>query len=498
MLQVEKAVVNDSIRVHLANKPIAMRQVNPDRMGLYGTDTTEYYFWVTKTLLSGHLFHVQKKDFEVMIDPLLNFQYGHDFADSLREDRSSIHTNTRGLRVQGNITDKVSFMASFYENQAVFPLYIQRFTNRRDVVPGFGRSKPYGPNGHDFAMSTGYFVVRPTNFLTIQYGHDKNFIGHGYRSLLLSDNSFNYPHLRLTWSAWKNRIQYTSVFGKIQSLRRMPMGETREPNFAPKGFSYNYLSIIPWDFLEIGFFESFVWRMYNPDTDERTPFIGSTINPFIFTNSAGYGLSDNNNGVLGMNLRIQPIPSVQVYSQFILDDPDSDKLGYQFGAKWFDAIIPNLDLQVEYNKVNPLTYGSHEPMWSYTHNNEYLAHPWGAGFTEVVSFVNYRWKRFMLEAKLLFGQYQEDYLRTPNPNSITHLGKDPLRPEGQFNPDVPGNAASHVAQDFRLSYVVNPSYNMIINIGYTNRSINSPEYTSNTNYLYFGLRTYIDNQYFDF
>jgi len=145
-----------------------------------------------------------------------------------------------------------------------------------------------------------------------------------------------------------------------------------------------------------------------------------------------------------------------------------------------------------------LTYGYHEPTWSYTHNNEYLAHPWGAGFTEVVGFVNYRWKRIMFEAKFLYGEYQEDYLRTPNPNSRTHLGKDPLRPEGQFDPDVEKNPARHVAQDFRLSYVVNPSYNMMINVGYTNRMINSREYTSDTGYLYFGLRTFIDNQYFDF
>lgn len=500
MLQVEKAVVYDTTsRVHLGVKPISQSEVNPDLMGLYGTDTTVHYSHLSEIVFSRHLFHLETKDFEVMIDPLFNFEIGEEFSDTLRGEREQVlRKNTRGLRVQGNITDKVSFMASFYENQAVFPRYIRQFVSRRGVVPGHGRVKSYGPIGHDFAMSTGYVAIAPTDFLTIQYGHDKNFIGHGYRSLLLSDNSFNYPHLRVTWQAWKNRIQYTSVFGKIQSLRRMPAGETREPNFAPKGFSYHYLSIIPWDFLEIGFYEAFVWRMYDPETNTRTPFIGSTVNPLIFANTVGYGLDDSNNGLLGMNIRIQPIPAVQLYGQAMLDDMESDKFGFQIGAKWFNALIPNLDLQVEYNRASAYSYGREEPMWSYTHNNEYLAHPWGAGFDEAVGFVNYRWKRLMAELKVIVGQYQQDYQPDPAVDALTHFGKEILRPENAHIEDAALNPARHSSQDFRLSYVINPRYNFMINAGVTNRLVESPEFNSNTTYVYIGLRTFIDNQYFDF
>lgn len=499
MLQVEKAIVKDTQWVHLGDRPIPMNKVNPDRMGLYGTDTAEYYYTFTDLLLSKHLVHIRKKDFEVMIDPLFNFQFGDDFGDSLRTEREqSIRTNTRGFLIQGNITDKVSFMTSFYENQAVFPMYVRQFVGERNVVPGMGRVKPFGEIGHDFAMATGYVVVAPTDFVRIQYGHDKNFVGHGYRSLLLSDNTLNYPHLRITWSAWKNRIQYTSVFGKIHSLRRMPMGETREPNFAPKGFSYNYLSVMPWRFLEIGFYEAFVWRMYDVETETRTPFIGSTINPFIFTNSAGYGLDDTNNGVVGMNLRLQPTSYLQFYGQVMLDDPNTDKYGYQVGFKIFDALIPNLDLQAEYNRVTPFTYGASNPLHSYTHNNEFLAHPWGAGFREWVGIVNYRWRRVLAEARLFWGDYELDYRINPNQPATTNLGKNPLRPETLRDDDRPGNPAKHIAQDFRLSYVVNPSYNMMINAGVTNRWVESPQMRSTTTFVYIGIRTYIDNQYFDF
>ena len=499
MLQVEKAVVKDTHRVHLGLKPISESVVDRDDIALYGTDTTDYYFGVTERLMSEHLFRVKKKDFEVMIDPLLNFEFGEEFSDTLRDEREQfLRSNTRGLRVQGNITDKVSFMASFYENQSVYPRYIREFVGRKGVVPGFGRVKPYGPIGYDFAMSTGYVVIAPTKFLTVQYGHDKNFVGHGYRSLLLSDNSFNYPHLRINWKFLKNKLQYTSVFGKVRSLMRMPEGETREPNFAPKGFSFNYLSFMPWKFLEIGIYESFVWKMYDPETDTRTPFIASTINPVILANTFGYGLDNENNGLMGINLRAQLLPEVQFYGQAMLDDLSSDKYGFQAGAKWFDAIIPNLDLQVEYNHVEPYTYGRDEPMYSYTHNNEFLAHPWGAGFDEAIGFVNYRWRRFMAELKVIYGRYQQDYVPDLEEGLRTHLGSDIVRAESAQIPGAMPNEATHSAQYFRISYVINPRYNLMINAGVNNRLVESPNYRSNTTYLYIGLRTFIDNQYFDF
>lgn len=500
MWQVEKAIVSDTNRVHLGVKPIPMSAVNPDRVALYGTDSSEYYFDVTRILFSRHLIHFKKKQFEVMIDPLFNFEFGEEvsLSSEKRKDREQrLRVNTRGVRLQGNITDKVSFMASFYENQAVYPEYIRRFIGTRNVVPGMGRAKSYGPIGADFAMSSGYVVVKPTSFLAIQYGHDKNFVGHGYRSLLLSDNSLNYPHLRVTWSALNNKLQYTSVFGKIQSLRRMPMGETREPNFVPKGFSYNYLSFMPWKFLEIGLYESFTWKMYDPETESRTPFIASTINPVILVNTFGYGLRGENNGLVGINARFQPFKEVQVYGQAMLDDLIADKYGFQVGVKWFDALIPNLGIQLEYNHVESYTYGHEEPLRSYTHNNEYLAHPWGAGFDEALGFVNYRWRRLQAELKVIYGQYQQDYAPGTG-TKRTNYGKEILRSETDLMEGYPSNLATHFAQDFRVSYVVNPRYNLMINAGVMNRAVTSEFHNAKSTYIYIGLRTFIDNQYFDF
>src|ERR1700722_12190553 len=117
---------------------------------------------------------------------------------------------TRGLLIQGDIGSKFSFSSTFWENQASYPYYIRQFINESYVVPGNGRPKGFGTNGYDFSMSEAYLSFSPSNHFNFQFGYGKNFVGDGYRSLLLSDNSFAYPYLRVTTTFW--HLQYTNLY----------------------------------------------------------------------------------------------------------------------------------------------------------------------------------------------------------------------------------------------------------------------------------------------
>ena len=159
--------------------------------------------------------------FRLNIDPLFNFQLGIDRADTTGE---KLYTNTRGFMVRGGIGNKFAFETSFYENQSTFPRYLDSYiatttklfpqpanTNENyAVIPGQGRSKPFKKNGYDYAMASGYVSYTPNKYFNFQIGNGKNFIGDGYRSLLLSDNAFNYPYARIT-TTYKN-IQYTNLY----------------------------------------------------------------------------------------------------------------------------------------------------------------------------------------------------------------------------------------------------------------------------------------------
>ena len=77
----------------------------------------------------------------------------------------------------------------------------------------------------------------------IQFGHGKHFIGDGYRSLLLSDNAFNYPFLRIQTSFW--RVQYTNLYAEMQDINYFEnngIDNYDQMGYAKKYMSSHYLS----------------------------------------------------------------------------------------------------------------------------------------------------------------------------------------------------------------------------------------------------------------
>ena len=128
-------------------------------------------------------------DIRISIDPQLNVESGTDHVSD-----SSVLTNTRGFRVAGNIGKDFSFLSSFRENQSTFIPYLHSYVNSTRVVPGQGLVKVFKVNAFDYAMAEGHISYSPSSHFNMIFGHGKNFIGDGYRSLLLSDNAFNYPY----------------------------------------------------------------------------------------------------------------------------------------------------------------------------------------------------------------------------------------------------------------------------------------------------------------
>ena len=122
----------------------------------------------------------------IAVNPYFNFELGKE-----QEEGKNIWVNTRGLTLEGKLGKKLAFYSAIYENQAVFPQYIDEFIDTRGVVPGQGRAKTFGDNGWDYSQSSGYLSYNAGKWVNMTLGYGKNFIGDGYRSLLLSDNSYS-------------------------------------------------------------------------------------------------------------------------------------------------------------------------------------------------------------------------------------------------------------------------------------------------------------------
>lgn len=453
--------------------------------------------------------------FYMTVDPLFNFEYGKDVADTIGE---RLYKNTRGFLVRGHIGDKFAFETSFYENQATYPRYIDSYIIATDdlfpqtanyqynVVPGQGRSKPFRKFGYDYAMASGYISYSPNKMFNFQVGHGKHFVGDGYRSLLLSDNAFNYPYARIT-TTWRN-IQYTNLYTSFMNLTN---GGAKTPArverlFQKKTGSFQMLSVNLFKRVQIGIFQGMIWEAADTMNQQHLSF--NTFNPVIGVNTAVYGLHDKNNILWGSTLKLKITKSISLYGQYMLDDVFKKedggdvrkKFGYQIGLKYFDVFrLKNLNLQFEYNSVRPYSYAAEDPEQSYTHYNQALAHPLGANFSEMVGFINYRFKDFFIELKANYAEKGVDTLnRNFGGNIFDPSGSFPIAQKLEEVKMYQGLKTTIMYQDAHIGYMVNPATNFNVILGISNRIESTYKATINTRYVYISIRTSLSNFYYDF
>jgi len=83
-----------------------------------------------------HFFEVNSPEFNLVLNPILNFQVGKDF-----ESDNTIFLNKRGIEVYGDLDEKLFFYSNFHENQSTFLNYINPFISKYRAIPGQGNYK---------------------------------------------------------------------------------------------------------------------------------------------------------------------------------------------------------------------------------------------------------------------------------------------------------------------------------------------------------------------
>ncbi|WP_298550027.1 gliding motility protein RemB [uncultured Algibacter sp.] len=466
--------------------------------------------WAGKKLWNEHLVQLQGEDYWFTVDPILDLEFG---IDSNLENNKT-YNNTRGFLVQGGLGKKLNFYASVFESQGRFADYVNRYAESLKafgpdpaIIPGRGIAKRFKIDAYDYPVAEAYLSYTPAKFINIQFGHGKNFIGDGYRSLLLGDAASPLPFLKLNTKFWK--IKYTNTWMWAKDVR--PEVE-QDKAFLTKYIANHYLSWNASKRLNIGLFESVLWT----NSNDRG-FDVNYLNPIIFYRAIEFETGQGaGNAILGASAKYKFSDNVNVYSQFILDEFSlsdvkagdkswKNKFGYQLGVKYYNAFkVDNLLLQFEYNRVRPYTYSHNTIVLNYAHNNQSMAHLWGANFSEAIIIARYRYKRWFGDAKLIFGTRGLDF---NDGTDDFNYGGDIFRSEV----DRPFDTGVEVSQglettvfngNLQAGYLINPATNLKIFTDITVRNFN-PEATTvstfknSTLWLNFGIRTDLFNWYFD-
>lgn len=499
---------------HSASKPLMFGEVNryydfeEQRSQLLQDRST----FAGRKLWNEHLVRFQTDKYWFTLDPGFDLQIGKDF-EQISHDFT--YNNGRQFIVQGGLGKKFNFYSVVYESQGRFAEYYNRYAESirpaggdPAIVPGRGVAKTFMDEGYDYPVAEGYLSFTPAEFINIQFGHGKNFIGDGYRSLILSDNASPYPYLKLNTNFWK--LKYTNTW---MSLRDVRPAVVNSGSYRTKYIANHYLSLNVTKRLNLGFFESVMW-----ENDNDRGFDINYLNPVIFYRAIEFATgADGGNAIIGLSGKYKFSNQMYAYGQWLIDEFSSgdifggegswkNKLGFQAGLKYFDAFkINNLYLQAEYNQVRPYTYSHNSITLNYGHNNQSMAHLWGANFREFIGIARYRRDRWYGSTKIILGERGFDF---SDFGSKSNYGQDIYRTEDDrpFETGVEigqGNTTNSFYTELEAGYIVNPSTNLKLFASFIYRDFDVqsntiPNFDNSTAWINFGLRTDIFNWYFDY
>ena len=467
--------------------------------------------WLGRKWWNENMVQIQGEDYWLAFNPIVDLQLGK--ASDLD---SYTYVNTRAVNFRGGLGKQINFTTTIFESQGRFAGYFNDYSNTLKpsggnpaIIPGIGIAKQFKTDSYDFPLAEANITYTPSRIFDFQLGYGRNFIGDGYRSLLESDGASPYPYFKINTTFWK--IKYTNTYMWLKDVRT---DVTVDKTYASKYMANHYLSWNVSNKLNLGFFESVVWT----DTNNRG-FDVNFVNPIIFYRSVEFASSSRSgNALLGFTTKYKWNNQVNLYGQFLIDEFSfgdikagdnswKNKLGYQLGAKYFNAFkIKDLLLQLEYNHVRPYVYSHSAVITNYGHNNQSLGHQWGGNFEELVAIGRYHKGRFFADAKFTIGKRGIDFDTAEdsfNYGGNIYKSYDDNRPYDSGVKIGQGNKTNIFIADIQGGYLINPMTNLKLFGSFIFRNFDPMQnkastFKQNTTWFTVGLRSDVFNWYFDY
>jgi hypothetical protein len=465
-----------------------------------GIDSLNRRSWLRRKVTEEHLLQVSTPDYTVYADFLPDFQIGKEFDES-----KTTWKNTRGYQVGGTIGKKFSFYTNGFENQGVFANYITEFIDSNQVVPSEMTGKFAGKT-KDWAYVTALLSFTPSKFINIALGYDKNFIGDGYRSMLLSDVAANYSFLRLRASL--GNVQYQTIFAYMLDPGAPKLTSDRRLGDRAKWNAIQYLDWNVNNRLSLGFFQAVTWADAEPEGKRGFDF--NYVHPFVFLRPIEGSNGESPDKLrIGLNTKYELLEKTTIYGQFMFDEFTAKEIfagnGYwankwaaQIGVRGSDLFkVQSLNYLAEFNTARPYTYAHYQRISGYSGMNQPLAHPLGANFRELLGILNYSYKRFDFQGQGSYARYGLDkdnlnYGKSIFLDNYTH-------PNDYGNSVGQGVKTNLYFAELKTSYLLNPKYNLRLEVGGVYRRENREDIgAKNTQLITFGLRSTFRNLYQDF
>ena len=332
------------------------------------------------------VFSVKNEDYSIHASPIVNFGGG---VEKIGETTYGQFVNTRGVVVSGTINKKLGFYTHFTENQDSSPAYLSSFYNYYDGWPhlGFTKVKEDSSTGQlkrDYMRAQGYLCFYPSKNVKIQFGQSSQFIGHGIRSLIISDLSPAFLNFKA--EVRMGRLQYMNMWAQL-SNRQVNVGVDNLRAIPAKFMVFHHLNVNVAKNINVGIFENIYLGNRGFDINY--------LNPIIFYRFVEGFIGSADNAMVGADFKFNFLKRATVYGQVVIDEFSTsevtDKGWYgqknagQLGFKVYNIYQPlHIDLQGELNYVRPYTFSHFTSYSSGLNYNVPVGHPFGANFKELL------------------------------------------------------------------------------------------------------------------
>jgi hypothetical protein len=476
---------------------------------VFGLESGKYKYsgnFLKNTFRDGNMLEYISEDSiaKITLNPLFDYSVG-------KSSGITTYQKTIGFKLDIQVGKKVFISASDYESTAKFPGYIQHYIDSLGVVPGMGTARRDATGSVNYGLPLARVAFRPSKIFYVELGNDKNFIGSGHRSLLLSDMAYAYPYVKIVTDL--GSIKYMNIWGQFID-RSSGTNPLPGAGFDKKYGAFNYLTFTGIKKLQLSLFQAVIWRnrdsLGNPREQEWGYFM-----PIIYLNTLNFNNGSPDNSLIGFDGNYMVGKQTMVYSQLLIDDFNfsqllkngmfsgyfQEKYGVQLGIKAYDPFgIKNGFIQAEFNTVRPYVYDNKIPAINYSNYGEALAHPLGANFREFLLLASYRYKRFLFEGELMYANYGKDSANSDWGQNINKSDYDASL--GLFsygNRTGQGIKTDLLYGSLTANFLMNPVTNSRFTLGMVYRKETFQNFGSNLDQMiYVGFSTNLTNKTFDF
>ncbi|GGB06159.1 hypothetical protein GCM10011511_31980 [Puia dinghuensis] len=424
----------------------------------------------------ANFYEVEDKDFFLAVDPAIQQTQSYESGNKNR-----VFLNSKGVTLRGMIAGKLGFSAYLTDNQERGPGYFQQRVAQFDAIPGAGYFKAFHTTAFDYWDNRASIYFNTWKYVDWQFGYDKNFIGNGYRSLFLSDNSAPYLFLKFNTRIW--HLNYQTIYMELISQHNT----ITDYQYPKKYGVVHHLNINATPWLNLGLYENIIFS-------RADHYDFSYLNPVIFLVSAQSQNGNPDKTTVGFDWKMNIGHATQFYGQVLINEFIlhqilhygqgywANKQGLQLGFKYVNAFeVKNLDLQFETNIVRPYTYQAKDTVSNYSHYNQPLAHPLGAGFYEFIAIAHYQpVYKWNLEGKIIYYKQGVDSAGVNFGSNIFEPYTSRPRDYG-FQIGTSGLPANCLLMSGLVSYQWKENLFLELSAQYRHYSVNDPSNTYRSN-----------------